>query len=89
MLPNIYAIDLQIRRFCSNNKERRLSTRRVQNYSETVSTIVGLQPCLSFNLSVSLRLSVSAVCQACLCPSVSLLICVETLKQSHGPACLS
>lgn len=23
MLPNIYVIDLQIRRFCSNNKERR------------------------------------------------------------------
>lgn len=40
MLPNIYAIDLQIRRFCSNNKERREALTECRIDSGSVSTVV-------------------------------------------------
>lgn len=38
MLPNIYAIDLQIRRFCSDPRKKR-STHRVQYHSGPTSTV--------------------------------------------------
>lgn len=64
MLLNIYAIDLQIRRFCSNNKENKISTHRVQNYSgaavhrrrAAALFVFVSNPSISVCLSASIRL---------------------------------